>query len=175
MNVQCQFGVNIIFIVDSIWQMLLQFIESLLKLVKVIVFFDCIINICVFVDDIQFELMMVIVLVVMIIYLFLCNILVIIIFGVVVLLLLIGIFVVMVFFDFLINNLILMVLIIVIGFVVDDVIVVIENIFCYIEKGEKLLAAVFKGVGEIGFIIILLIFLLIVVLILLLFMGDIVG
>lgn len=111
----------------------------------------------------------------MIIYLFLRNISAIIIFGVVVSLSLIGIFAVMVFFDFLINNLILMALIIVIGFVVDDVIVVIENIFRYIEKGEKSLAAAFKGVGEIGFIIISLIFLLIAVLILLLFMGDIVG
>src|SRR5438045_9147490 len=61
------------------------------------------------------------------------------------------------------------------GFVVDDAIVMIENIFRYIEEGEKPLQAALKGAEQIGFTIISLTVSLIAVLIPLLFMGDIVG
>ena len=61
------------------------------------------------------------------------------------------------------------------GFVVDDAIVMIENIFRYIEAGETPLKAALKGAEQIGFTIISLTVSLIAVLIPLLFMGDIVG
>ena len=73
------------------------------------------------------------------------------------------------------NNLTLMALTISTGFVVDDAIVMIENIFRYIEVGEKPLDAALKGAGQIGFTIVSLTVSLIAVLIPLLFMGDIVG
>jgi multidrug efflux pump len=61
------------------------------------------------------------------------------------------------------------------GFVVDDAIVMIENIFRYIEQGEKPLQAALKGAEQIGFTIISLTISLIAGLIPLLFMGDVVG
>lgn len=76
---------------------------------------------------------------ILVVFLFLCLGCVIIIFVVLVLVLLIGMFVVMYLCGFSFNNFLLMVFIIVIGFVVDDVIVVLENIVCYLEVGMKLL------------------------------------
>jgi multidrug efflux pump len=61
------------------------------------------------------------------------------------------------------------------GFVVDDAIVMIENIFRYIEQGETPLNAALKGAGQIGFTIMSLTISLIAVLIPLLFMGGVVG
>jgi multidrug efflux pump len=61
------------------------------------------------------------------------------------------------------------------GFVVDDAIVMIENVFRYLEQGETPLNAALKGARQIGFTIISLTVSLIAVLIPLLFMGDIVG
>ena len=55
---------------------------------------------------------------------------------------------------FSLNNLTLMALTISTGFVVDDAIVMIENIFRYIEQGEKPLQAALKGAEQIGFTII---------------------
>ena len=73
------------------------------------------------------------------------------------------------------NNLTLMALTISTGFVVDDAIVMIENIFRYIEQGDSPLDAALKGAEQIGFTIISLTISLIAGLIPLLFMGDIVG
>src|SRR6202012_2442921 len=76
---------------------------------------------------------------------------------------------------FSLNNLTLMALTISTGFVVDDAIVMIENIFRYIEQGEKPLQAALQGAEQIGFTIISLTISLIAGLIPLLFMGDVVG
>src|SRR5260221_5437235 len=61
------------------------------------------------------------------------------------------------------------------GFVVDDAIVMIENIFRYIEAGEEPLPAALKGARQIGFTVISLSISLIAVFIPLLFMTGIVG
>ncbi len=61
------------------------------------------------------------------------------------------------------------------GFVADDAIVMIENVFRYIEEGDKPLEAALKGAGQIGFTIMSLTISLIAVLIPLLFMGGVVG
>jgi multidrug efflux pump subunit AcrB len=76
---------------------------------------------------------------------------------------------------FSLDNLSLMGLTIAVGFVVDDAIVMLENIFRYIEEGMKPLDAAIKGAGEIGFTIISISFSLIAVFIPLLLMGGIVG
>src|SRR5213075_2062474 len=82
---------------------------------------------------------------------------------------------VMYLLGFSLNNLTLMALTIATGFVVDDAIVMIENIFRYLEEGETPLNAALKGAKQIGFTIISLTVSLTAVLIPLLFMGDVVG
>ena len=41
-----------------------------------------------------------------------------------------------------------------VGLVVDDAIVILENIFRYLEEGDDALTAALKGAGEIGFTIV---------------------
>ena len=81
--------------------------------------------------------MLTVALVVMVIFLFLRNLRATIIPSVAVPLSLVGTFGVMYLLGYSLNNLTLMALTISTGFVVDDAIVMIENIFRYIEEGEK--------------------------------------
>ena len=67
---------------------------------------------------------------------------------------LIGAFAMMQLFGFSINTLTLLAMVLAIGLVVDDAIVVLENIYRYIEEGMKPLQAAFKGMREIGFAVI---------------------
>lgn len=67
---------------------------------------------------------------------------------------LIGAFAMMAMFDFSINTLTLLAMVLAIGLVVDDAIVVLENIYRYIEEGMKPVAAAFKGMREIAFAVI---------------------
>src|SRR5205085_10684783 len=57
-------------------------------------------------------------------------------------------------FDFSLDNLSLMAITISFGFVVDDAIVVIENVYRYIEQGERGFQAALKGARQIGFTIV---------------------
>ncbi len=76
---------------------------------------------------------------------------------------------------FSIDNLSLMALAVCIGFVVDDAIVMIENMFRYLERGAKPLRATLKGTKQIGFTVVSISISLIAAFIPLLFMGGIVG
>ncbi|MBS9523615.1 efflux RND transporter permease subunit [Litoribacter ruber] len=67
---------------------------------------------------------------------------------------LIGVFFIMYLMDFSINVLTLLGIVLSIGLVVDDAIVVLENIYTRIEKGEKPMAAAIKGAEEIFFAVI---------------------
>lgn len=67
---------------------------------------------------------------------------------------LIGVFFIMYLMDFSINVLTLLGIVLSIGLVVDDAIVVLENIYARIEKGEKPLQAAQKGSEEIFFAVI---------------------
>lgn len=67
---------------------------------------------------------------------------------------LIGVFFIMYMMDFSINVLTLLGIVLSIGLVVDDAIVVLENIYARIEKGEKPLQAAQKGAEEIFFAVI---------------------
>lgn len=67
---------------------------------------------------------------------------------------LIGTFAIMYAFGFTINVLTLLAIVMAIGLVVDDAIVILENIYRYIEKGMKPLEAAYKGSAEIGHAII---------------------
>ena len=65
-----------------------------------------------------------------------------------------GSFALMALFGFSINSLTLLALVLAIGLVVDDAIVVLENIYRYIEEGMEPFAASIKGVREIGFAVV---------------------
>ena len=74
-----------------------------------------------------------------------------------------------------VDNLSLMALTISVGFVVDDAIVMLENIYRYVEDGMDAMEAALKGAAEIGFTIVSIGFSLVAVFIPLLLMGGIVG
>jgi multidrug efflux pump len=76
---------------------------------------------------------------------------------------------------FSIDNLSLMALAVSIGFVVDDAIVMIENMFRYLEQGYSPLRATLTGAKQIGFTVVSISISLIAAFIPLLFMGGIVG
>ncbi|HEV2905513.1 MAG TPA: efflux RND transporter permease subunit, partial [Pyrinomonadaceae bacterium] len=174
-NVQRQPGANTIQVVDRIKQLLPQLKANLPAGIDVSVLTDRTTTIRASVGDVEFSLMLTIGLVVMAIFLFLRNLRATIIPSIAVPLSLVGTFGVMYLLGFSLNNLTLMALTISTGFVVDDAIVMIENIFRYLEEGETPLNAALKGAKQIGFTIISLTVSLIAVLIPLLFMGDIVG
>ncbi len=67
---------------------------------------------------------------------------------------LIATFALMYAFGFSINTLTLLAMVLAIGLVVDDAIVVLENIYRYIEEGMEPIPAAVKGVREIGFAVI---------------------
>ncbi|WP_282110222.1 multidrug efflux RND transporter permease subunit [Shewanella algicola] len=74
-----------------------------------------------------------------------------------------------------INLLTLMALILAIGLVVDDAIVVVENIFHHIEKGEHPILAAYKGTREVGFAVISTTLVLVMVFLPISFMDGMVG
>jgi multidrug efflux pump len=175
LNIQRQPGANTIQVVDRIKQLLPQLKANLPAGIDVSVLTDRTMTIRGSIRDVQFSLMLTIALVVMAIFLFLRNLRATIIPSVAVPLSLVGTLGVMYLLGFSLNNLTLMALTIATGFVVDDAIVMIENIFRYLEEGETPLSAALKGAKQIGFTIISLTVSLIAVLIPLLFMGDVVG
>jgi multidrug efflux pump len=175
LNIQRQPGANIIQVVDRIKNLLPQLKTSLPAAVDVTVLTDRTTTIRASVRDVEFSLLLTIALVVLAIFLFLRNLPATIIPACAVPLSLVGTLAVMYLLGYSLNNLTLMALTISTGFVVDDAIVMIENIFRFIEEGEPPLQAALKGAEQIGFTIISLTVSLIAVLIPLLFMGDIVG
>jgi multidrug efflux pump len=174
-NIQRQPGANIIQVVDSVKKLLPTLKASLPASMDIAILTDRTTTIRASVRDVQFSLVLTIGLVVLAIFLFLRNFAATLIPSVAVPLSLVGTLGVMYLLGYSLNNLTLMALTISTGFVVDDAIVMIENIFRYIEEGEKPLEAALKGAEQIGFTIISLTVSLIAVLIPLLFMGDIVG
>lgn len=78
-------------------------------------------------------------------------------------------------FGFSINLITLMALILAIGLVVDDAIVVIENIFHHLERGEPPLLAAYKGTREVGFAVVATTLVLVMVFLPISFMDGMVG
>ena len=125
--------------------------------------------------DVEFTLVLTICLVVMIIFVFLRNVAATLIPSITVPLALMGAAGVMFVLGFSLDNLSLMALTIAVGFVVDDAIVMLENIYRYVEEGMSPMEAAYKGSAEIGFTIIAISVSLVAVFIPLLLMGGIVG
>ncbi|MGR2766638.1 multidrug efflux RND transporter permease subunit [Photobacterium ganghwense] len=88
---------------------------------------------------------------------------------------LISAFMVAYFLGFSINLLTLMALILAIGLVVDDAIVVVENIYHHIERGEPPLLAAYKGTREVGFAVVATTVVLVMVFLPISFMDGMVG
>ncbi len=175
LNIQRQPGANIIQVVDRIKTLLPRLQANLPAAMHVSIVTDRTTTIRASVRDVQFSLLLTVALVVMVIFLFLRNVSATIIPSVAVPLSLVGTLGIMYLLGFSLNNLTLMALTISTGFVVDDAIVMIENIFRFIEEGDAPLQAALKGAEQIGFTIISLTISLIAGLIPLLFMGDVVG
>lgn len=106
------------------------------------------------IDSVYTTILEAVALVVIVIFLFLRNFRATIIPLVTIPVSLIGAFAMMALFNFSINTLTLLAMVLAIGLVVDDAIVVLENIYRYIEEGMKPLAAAFKGMREIAFAVI---------------------
>jgi HAE1 family hydrophobic/amphiphilic exporter-1 len=87
----------------------------------------------------------------------------------------VGTFAAMYVLGYSINNMTLLALVLCVGFVVDDAIVVLENIYRYIERGMPPFEAAITGAREIGFTIVSMTVSLVCVFIPVLFMGGVVG
>jgi multidrug efflux pump len=175
LDIQRQPGANIIQTVDRIKRLLPKLTNALPPAVHVSILTDRTQTIRASVRDVQFTLILTVGLVVLVIFLFLRRVWATVIPSVALPLSVIATFGVMYLCGFSLNNLSLMALTIATGFVVDDAIVMIENIFRYIEAGEEPLTAASKGARQIGFTVISLTISLIAVFIPLLFMSGIVG
>ena len=126
-------------------------------------------------NDIQFTMALTLGLVIMVIFLFLRNVSATFIPSLALPFSILGTFTVMYVLNYSLNNLSMMALILSVGFVVDDAIVMLENIFRHMEKGESPLEASLRGSREIGFTIISMTISLAAVFIPILFMGGILG
>jgi len=168
-------GANVIETVDRIKAALPKLKASIPPTVEVNTLIDRTQTIRASVRDVEFTLVLTIGLVVLVIFLFLRNIPATLIPSVTVPLALCGTAGAMYVAGFSLDNLSLMALTISVGFVVDDAIVMLENIYRYVEEGLSPMEAALKGAGEIGFTIISISVSLVAVFIPLLLMGGIVG
>jgi HAE1 family hydrophobic/amphiphilic exporter-1 len=168
-------GANVIETVDRINAALPRLKASIPPTVEVNAIIDRTQTIRASVKDVEFTLLLTIALVVAVIFVFLRNVPATLIPSVTVPLALLGTVAVMYLLGYSLDNLSLMALTIAVGFVVDDAIVMLENIYRYVEEGMTPMEAAYKGAGEIGFTIISISVSLIAVFIPLLLMGGIVG
>jgi hydrophobe/amphiphile efflux-1 (HAE1) family protein len=127
------------------------------------------------VNDVEISLSLSIALVVMVIFLFLRRFWPTFIANVTVPLALAGTCGIMYLLKYSLDNLSLMAITISVGFVVDDAIVVIENVYRYIEQGQSSMQAALNGARQIGFTVISISTSLVAVFIPLLFMGGLIG
>jgi hydrophobic/amphiphilic exporter-1 (mainly G- bacteria), HAE1 family len=170
-----QADANVIETVDRIKAVMPEIARWIPPTIKISVLSDRTTTIRASVEEVQFSLMLSIALVVMVIFLFLRRFWPTFIASVTVPLALTGAFALMFLLHYSVDNLSLMAITISVGFVVDDAIVVIENIYRFIEHGEPAFEAALKGARQIGFTVISMSTSLIAVFIPLLFMGGLVG
>jgi hydrophobic/amphiphilic exporter-1 (mainly G- bacteria), HAE1 family len=168
-------GANVIETVDGIKAALPKLQSVIPAGVRVDVISDRTVTIRASVFDVELTLCLTIALVVLVILIFLRNLRATLIPSAVVPISLLGTFAVMYALGFSLDNLSLMALTIAVGFVVDDAIVVVENIFRHVEKGEQPFKAALRGASEIGFTVFSISLSLVAVFIPLLLMGGIIG
>jgi hydrophobe/amphiphile efflux-1 (HAE1) family protein len=175
LNVWKQPGANVVDTVDQIKAQLPRLTANIPPALTVQTIFDRTEVIRASVHDVEFTLVLTIGIVVLVVLLFLRNFWATVIPGATIPLALLGSFGAMYVLNFSINNLSLMALTIAIGFVVDDAIVVVENIYRYIEEGLSPLEAALKGSREIAFTVLSISLSLVAAFIPLLLMGGLIG
>src|SRR5262249_31603783 len=166
---------NTVDVVDLVKKHLPEYRAEVPGAVSIEVLIDRSISIRQSVEDVQFTLALAIALVVFVIFLFLRDARAPIIPSLALPLSIVATFGAMWLFGFSINNMTLLALTLCVGFVVDDAIVVLENIYRYVERGMPPFKAALEGSREIGFTIISMTFSLVAVFIPVLFMSGIVG
>ncbi|EEF57567.1 efflux RND transporter permease subunit, partial [Pedosphaera parvula] len=166
---------NVIETVDRIKAVLPELERWIPPSVKIRLISDRTTTIRASVEEVQFSLLLSIALVVMVIFLFLRRFWPTFIASITVPLALAGTFGFMYLFGYSLDNLSLMAITISVGFVVDDAIVVIENVFRFIEQGDRTMVAALKGARQIGFTVVSMSLSLVAVFIPLLFMGGLIG
>ncbi|MFG1345170.1 multidrug efflux RND transporter permease subunit [Xanthobacter autotrophicus DSM 431] len=168
-------GANVIEAVDRVYATIPRLEAALPPGISVNVIGDRTQTIRASVEDVQLTMLITIGLVVAVIFAFLRSLWATVIPSITLPMALIGTFAVMYLLGYSLDNLSLMGLTIAVGFVVDDAIVMLENVYRYIEEGMSPFEAALKGAGEIGFTILSISLSLVAVFIPVLLMGGIVG
>jgi len=166
---------NTVEVVDLVKRHLPEYRAQVPGAVNIEVLMDRSISIRNSVVDVQFTLGLAICLVVFVIFLFLRSARATIIPSLALPLSIVATFAAMWLFGFSINNMTLLALTLCVGFVVDDAIVVLENIYRYVERGMPPYKAALQGAKEISFTIVSMTLSLVAVFIPVLFMGGVVG
>jgi HAE1 family hydrophobic/amphiphilic exporter-1 len=166
---------NTVEVVDLVRKHLPEYRAQVPGAIQINVLMDRSVSIRQAVQDVKFTLGLAVGLVVFVIFLFLRDVRATIIPSLALPLSIVATFGAMYLFGFSINNMTLLALTLCVGFVVDDAIVVLENIYRYVEKGMRPFKAAIEGSREIGFTIISMTFSLVAVFIPVLFMSGIVG
>ncbi len=166
---------NTIDVVDNVKRRLPEFRASVPGAISIEVLMDRSISIRNSVSAVQRTLGEAVVLVVLVIFLFLRSGRATLIPALALPLSIVGTFGAMYVLGYSINNMTLLALVLCVGFVVDDAIVVLENIYRYIERGMPPFQAAVTGAREIGFTIVSMTVSLVCVFIPVLFMGGVVG
>jgi hydrophobe/amphiphile efflux-1 (HAE1) family protein len=152
--IQPQPGANYIDIVDEIYRRVEQIKKELPDDIRLGVALDSTANIRKSINEVQNTVLIAFLLVVVVIYAFLRDWRTTLIPIIAIPISLIGSFFIMYLLDFSINILTLLGIVLATGLVVDDAIVVMENIYAKVEKGEKARSAAHKGSKEILFAVI---------------------
>jgi hydrophobe/amphiphile efflux-1 (HAE1) family protein len=168
-------GSNTLQLVNRIKNMLPTLQAGIPPSVKLTMVSDRSLSISASFADVKKTLGFTIVLVIIVIFVFLRSLWATVIPSITVPLSLVGAFAVLYVGGYSLDNLSLMALTLAVGLVVDDAVVMLENIFRYLEEGDDALTAALKGSAEIGFTIVSITVSLVAVFIPLLFMGGIIG
>jgi hydrophobe/amphiphile efflux-1 (HAE1) family protein len=168
-------GTNTLQVVDAIKGALPRLQASIPRAVNLTVVNDRSVTIRASISDVELTLGVTIILVVLVTFVFLRTFWATVIPSLTVPLSLVGTFGIMYLLGYSLDNLSLMGLTLAVGLVVDDAVVMLENVFRYLEAGDDPLTAALKGAGEIGFTIVSITISLIAVFIPILFMGGIIG
>ncbi|MGJ0506789.1 MAG: efflux RND transporter permease subunit [Methylocystis sp.] len=168
-------GANTIELVDRILAQLPQLRAGIPRAVDLSIISDRTVSIRESFRDVELTLVAAIALVVAVIFLFLRSLAATAIPSVTVPLSLVGTFGVMYVLGYTLDNLSLMGLTLAVGLVVDDAIVMVENVYRYLEQGKTRLEAALEGAAEMGFTIVSITVSLVAVFIPILFMSGIVG
>jgi HAE1 family hydrophobic/amphiphilic exporter-1 len=173
--IQRQPGSNTVEVVNSIRKVLPGLRAQIPASVNLEVIYDRSQSIRASINEVEFTLLLAVLLVVLVIFAFLRNVTATIIPSLALPLAIVSTFAVMYLLGFTIDNLSLLALILSVGFVVDDAIVMLENIFRHMERGEPVKQAALGGSKEIAFTIVSMTLSLVAVFIPVIFMGGILG